>query len=51
MTTITQLEDLEVWKEAKVLAKMIYSLAEHLPKPEEYNLKKTFKRKCPRVTS
>jgi len=43
MATITQLEDLDVWKEAKVLAKMIYILTDSLPKSEEYNLKKHLK--------
>jgi len=43
MATITQLEDLEVWKEAKVLAKMIYILTDGLPGSEEYNLKRHLK--------
>ena len=43
MATITRLEDLEVWKEARVLAKMVYILTDSLPKSEEYNLKKHLK--------
>lgn len=43
MSTITQLEDLEVWQESKVLAKMIYRLTDKLPNSEEYNLKRHLK--------
>ena len=43
MPTITQLEELEVWQEARILAKEIYALTNKLPKCEEYNLKKHLK--------
>ena len=43
MSTIRNLEDLEIWKEALDLGKLIYELAEKLPKSEEYNLKKHLK--------
>ncbi len=43
MPTITQLEDLQVWQEARFLAKMIYSFTSDLPKSEEYNLKRHLK--------
>ena len=40
MGSIKKLEDLEIWQEALKLGKLIYELAEKLPKSEEYNLKK-----------
>jgi len=43
MSTIKKLEDLEIWKEALNLGKLIYRLTEKLPKSEEYNLKKHLK--------
>ena len=43
MATITKLEDLEVWLEAKKLAKLVYKIADELPRSEEYNLKRHLK--------
>lgn len=43
MVTIKNLEDLEVWEGALELVKLIYGLAEKLPKSEDYNLKKHLK--------
>ena len=43
MSTIKNIEDLEVWQEALELGKIIYELAEQLPKSEEYNLKRHLK--------
>jgi len=40
MSTIKNIEDLEVWQEALELGKIVYGLAEKLPKSEEYNLKR-----------
>jgi four helix bundle protein len=38
--TINKLEDLEVWKEARLLCKWIYILTNKYPKQEDFNLKK-----------
>jgi len=43
MSTIKEIEKLEVWQEAKKLGKMIYELANKLPKSEDYNLKRHLK--------
>lgn len=43
MSTIKNIEDLEVWREALELGKIVYELAEKLPKSEEYNLKRHLK--------
>lgn len=43
MPTIKKIEDLQVWKEARILSKMLYELANGLPKSEEYNLKRHIK--------
>lgn len=43
MSTIRKIEDLNVWQEARKLGKLIYELADKLPKSEEYNLKKHLK--------
>ncbi len=40
---IYKLEDLEVWKEAMVLAKIIYELVKKFPIDERYNLSKHMK--------
>lgn len=40
MSTIKEIEKLEVWQEAKKLGKMIYELANRLQKSEDYNLKR-----------
>lgn len=43
MATIRKVEDLKAWQEARILSKMIYSLATKLPKSEEYNIKRHLK--------
>ncbi|MFC1780391.1 four helix bundle protein [Patescibacteria group bacterium] len=40
MKKIQKLEDLDTWKEAIKLLKMIYSLLHKLPEEEKYNIKK-----------
>lgn len=40
MATIRKIEDLQAWKEARELCRMLYRVVDSLPKTEDYNLKK-----------
>ena len=42
--------ELEIWKESVVLIKVVYKLAETLPRSEEYNLKQQLRRAVVSVT-
>lgn len=40
---IEKIEDLDAWREARILAKSIYQAVKDLPKSEQYNLSKHMK--------
>jgi len=51
MVTITRLEDLEVWQEAKKLCSGVYILTSNYPKSEEYILRKHLRESARGVAS
>ncbi len=51
VSSVDNFKDLRIWQESVALAKLIYSLVDHLPDKERYGLRSQITRACVSVAS